>query len=31
LKQSIIDAGFVIDHEWLPKKNAAAFIIAKKP
>ena len=30
LKQSFIDAGFVIDHEWLPKKNAAAFIIAKK-
>jgi len=30
LKQSLIDAGFVIDHEWLPKKNAAAFIIAKK-
>jgi ubiquinone/menaquinone biosynthesis C-methylase UbiE len=31
LVQSFIDAGFVIDHEWLPKKNAAAFIIAKKP
>jgi ubiquinone/menaquinone biosynthesis C-methylase UbiE len=31
LRQSLIDAGFLIDHEWLPKKNAAAFIIAKKP
>ena len=30
LMQDFIDAGFVIDHEWLPKKNAAAFIIAKK-
>ena len=30
LMQSFIDAGFVIDHEWLPGKNAAAFIIAKK-
>lgn len=31
LKQSFIDAGFAIDHEWLPKKNAAAFIVAVKP
>ena len=23
LKQSFVDTGFVIDHEWLPKKNAA--------
>ena len=30
LKQSLIEAGFEIDHEWLPKKNAAAFIIAMK-
>jgi ubiquinone/menaquinone biosynthesis C-methylase UbiE len=30
LKQDFVDAGFVIDQEWLPKKNAAAFIIAKK-
>jgi hypothetical protein len=30
LMQSFIEAGFVIDHEWLPRKNAAAFIIAKK-
>ena len=29
--QSFVNAGFVIDHEWLPKKNAAAFIVAKKP
>jgi ubiquinone/menaquinone biosynthesis C-methylase UbiE len=31
LIQRFTDAGFVIDHEWLPKKNAAVFIIAKKP
>ena len=30
LVQSFIDAGFEIDHEWLPKKNAAAFIIVRK-
>ena len=30
LKQSFVDTGFLIDHEWLPKKNAAAFMIAKK-
>ena len=30
LKQSFIDTGFVIDQEWLPKKNAAAFLIGKK-
>jgi ubiquinone/menaquinone biosynthesis C-methylase UbiE len=30
LMQSFIDAGFVVEHEWLPRKNAAAFIIAKK-
>ena len=30
LKQSFIDAGFIIEQEWLPKKNAAAFIVAKK-
>jgi ubiquinone/menaquinone biosynthesis C-methylase UbiE len=30
LRQSFIDAGFVIDQEWLPKKNAAAFLIGKK-
>ena len=30
LMQSFIDTGFVIDQEWLPKKNAAAFLIGKK-
>lgn len=30
LKQSHIEAGFEIDHEWLPKKNAAVFIVASK-
>jgi len=30
LAQSHIEAGFRIEHEWLPKKNAAAFIVAKK-
>ena len=30
LVQSFIDAGFAIDQEWLPKKNASAFIIARK-
>jgi len=31
LKQSLIEAGFEIVHEWLPKKNAAVFFVAKKP
>jgi ubiquinone/menaquinone biosynthesis C-methylase UbiE len=31
LVQGLIDAGFVIDQQWVPKKNAAAFIIARKP
>ena len=30
LKQSLIETGFKIDHEWLPGKNAAVFIIAMK-
>ena len=30
LKQSHIKAGFEIDQEWLPKKNAAVFIVATK-
>ena len=30
LRQSFIDTGFEIDQEWLPKKNAAAFLIGKK-
>lgn len=28
LKQMHLDAGFEIDHEWLPKKNAAVFLVA---
>ena len=31
LKRSLIEAGFGIDHEWLPKKNAAVFIVAERP
>jgi SAM-dependent methyltransferase len=27
----LLDAGFEIDREWLPKKNAAVFIVARKP
>lgn len=30
LKRSLESAGFEIDYEWLPKKNAAAFIICRK-
>src|SRR5210317_637598 len=30
LKQSFENAGFEIEHEWQPKKNAAAFIICRK-
>ena len=30
LEKSIMDAGFVIDYKWLPKKHAAWFIVAKK-
>ncbi len=30
LKQSHIEAGFEIEQEWLPKKNAAVFIVAMK-
>ena len=30
LVQSHIEAGFAIEHEWLPKKNAAVFIVAGK-
>lgn len=29
-KESLENAGFEIDHEWLPKKNAAVFIICRK-
>ena len=30
LKDSLQNAGFEIDYEWQPKKNAAAFIICRK-
>jgi len=30
LKQSHIEAGFEIEQEWLPNKNAAVFIVAMK-
>ena len=30
LRQSFESAGFEIEHEWQPKKNAAAFIICRK-
>ena len=30
LKESFEEAGFEIDYEWQPKKNAAAFIICRK-
>lgn len=31
LKESIENTGFTIDHEWLPGKGKAIFIIAQKP
>jgi ubiquinone/menaquinone biosynthesis C-methylase UbiE len=31
LKQSIVDAGFVIEDFWQPAKGKAVFIIARKP
>ena len=30
LMQSLIDAGFEIDRDWLPRKNAAVYIVARK-
>ena len=30
LKRSLDNAGFDVDHEWQPKKNAAIFIIGRK-
>jgi len=30
LKQSLDNAGFALEHEWQPKKNAAMFIICRK-
>jgi len=31
LEASITNAGFEIDHRWLPGKNKVLFIVAKKP
>lgn len=31
LVRSIEEAGFVVEHEWLPPKSIAVFIIARKP
>lgn len=31
LKDSLENAGFEIDYEWQPKKNAAVFIVSRKP
>lgn len=31
LRAAMEQAGFVVEHEWLPKKKAAAFLIARKP
>ena len=31
LKDSFKRAGFQIDYEWQPKRNAAAFIVCRKP
>ena len=28
---SIVDMGFAIEHEWLPGKNKAIFVVARKP
>ena len=30
LRKYHVDAGFDIEHEWLPRKNAAVFLVAKK-
>jgi len=30
LKDSLENAGFEVDYEWQPKKNAAAFLICRK-
>jgi 2-polyprenyl-3-methyl-5-hydroxy-6-metoxy-1,4-benzoquinol methylase len=31
LEQSIMGRDFAIDHSWHPKRNAAVFIVARKP
>lgn len=30
LKESFVNAGFEIDHEWQPKRNAALFLVCRK-
>lgn len=30
-KDSLVNAGFVLEHEWLPGKNKGVFIVARKP
>lgn len=31
LEESLTDAGFEIDYQWLPAEGKAVFIVAKKP
>jgi ubiquinone/menaquinone biosynthesis C-methylase UbiE len=31
LERTLLGAGFVIDHQWLPGKGKSVFIVAKKP
>jgi ubiquinone/menaquinone biosynthesis C-methylase UbiE len=31
LANAIINAGFVIEHQWQPNRKAAVFVIARKP
>jgi hypothetical protein len=31
LRKTMTGAGFIIEHEWQPRKGAAVFIIAPKP
>ena len=31
LLESIVDAGFEIDHLWRPTKGGAVFVVARKP
>lgn len=31
LRSAMEAAGFIVEHEWLPKKKAAVFMIARKP
>jgi hypothetical protein len=31
LRSAMEASGFVVEHEWLPQKKAALFMIARKP